>query len=339
MFPGMPRNALAAVPSALTAPLADLPALLVDLVRSPAAPRPDVPEAELERDRLELRSARGEALGAGAPDHPGTPSPYSCPDCTGVLFEHRGRQHPALPVPGGPRLVGGGAVGAAGAGRGDGAVDGAAGAGGAAGDGRRRGPLGGAFGPVLVRAALPAPGQRGVPARGGAARAARRRPGHGRARPRPRSTTCPCRRQAGPPRDALRPAPRRGLRGAAGPPAHPPRGRLHRLQAGQPHAAGRPAPVGHRRDHLPRLPGPARGRPGGVRPAVRRPAGQRHLVLPRPAGVGHPAHDRPARAAGRRCRTTPRSGSGARPARPAQEAYSLALLLDEVLGREAYLRA
>ena len=86
MFPGMPRNALAAVPSALTAPLADLPGLLVDLVRSPAGPRPEVPEAELERDRLELRSARGEPLGPRTPDHPGTPSPYSCPDCRGVLF-------------------------------------------------------------------------------------------------------------------------------------------------------------------------------------------------------------------------------------------------------------
>ena len=57
----------------------------------------------------------------------------------------------------------------------------------------------------------------------------------------------------------------------------------------QPHAAGRPPAGRGRGDRLPRLPGPARGRPGRVRPAVRRPAHQRHVVLPRPGGLGRPA--------------------------------------------------
>ena len=87
MFPGMPRNALAAVPTAQTSTLAQLPALLVDLVRQPVGARPEVPETDLARDLLEVRSALGQALGAREGGHPGRPSPFSCPDCTGVLFE------------------------------------------------------------------------------------------------------------------------------------------------------------------------------------------------------------------------------------------------------------
>lgn len=87
LFPGMPRNALAAVPDAQTAPLAELPALLTALVRSPVGPRPALSAAGDALDVLEVRSALGQRLGPEVGAHPGTPSPYSCPDCTGVLFE------------------------------------------------------------------------------------------------------------------------------------------------------------------------------------------------------------------------------------------------------------
>ena len=87
MFRGMPRNALAAVPDARTAPLAELAGLLDELVRGPAGPRPDLSADDVARDLLEVRSALGQALGAGQGQHPGQPSAFSCPDCTGVLFE------------------------------------------------------------------------------------------------------------------------------------------------------------------------------------------------------------------------------------------------------------
>ena len=86
MFPGMPRNALAAVPDARCAPLSSLAAVLTELVKGPPAPAIDPPEELRARDELEVRSARGEDLGRGGDDRPGEPSAYTCPDCTGVLF-------------------------------------------------------------------------------------------------------------------------------------------------------------------------------------------------------------------------------------------------------------
>lgn len=70
-----------------SAGLAELPGLLDELVRGPAGPRPDLSADDVARDLLEVRSALGQALGAGQGRHPGRPSAFSCPDCTGVLFE------------------------------------------------------------------------------------------------------------------------------------------------------------------------------------------------------------------------------------------------------------
>lgn len=87
-FPSMPRNALAATPEALRLPLAGLVEKVVTSVNSdfaaPADPV-DVRAVERERDTAEVRSALG--LDPALPDGGvvGNPSPYSCPDCGGVL--------------------------------------------------------------------------------------------------------------------------------------------------------------------------------------------------------------------------------------------------------------
>lgn len=89
-FPGMPSNALRAVPTAQTRPLEEVGALLRELAAVPAPGPVDVP-AELEHlTRREVVSALGVALGPASQAHPGTPSPYACPDCAGVLFELAG---------------------------------------------------------------------------------------------------------------------------------------------------------------------------------------------------------------------------------------------------------
>ena len=86
-FPGMPRNALDAVPDARTVALADLPSVLVELVRRPAPALPP-PHPDAGRlDRAEIRLAAGESAGPYTTEHPGTPSAWSCPDCSGVLWE------------------------------------------------------------------------------------------------------------------------------------------------------------------------------------------------------------------------------------------------------------
>lgn len=85
LFPGMPRNALTAVPEAESAPLAALPAIVTALVRAPRGPAVERP-VDADRDRSEVLSALGHDLGTAAPSHPGRPSAYSCPDCSGVLF-------------------------------------------------------------------------------------------------------------------------------------------------------------------------------------------------------------------------------------------------------------
>lgn len=85
MFPGMPRNALEAVPGALTATLEELAAVVAELVHRPA---PEVrPPAEAERDAAEVALGLGHAAGPRTSDHPGSPSAWSCPDCSGVLWE------------------------------------------------------------------------------------------------------------------------------------------------------------------------------------------------------------------------------------------------------------
>lgn len=84
LYDGMPRAALRAVSSAVVAPIADMPKQLTQLIGGPAAAAGgEVPGGlVLETDLAELDS---DAL--HQPQRPGEPSPVSCPDCHGVLYE------------------------------------------------------------------------------------------------------------------------------------------------------------------------------------------------------------------------------------------------------------
>lgn len=86
-FPSMPRAALAAVPSACTVPLEKLADEVVRLVHEPPGSTPEVDEDLRARDHAELDSAFGRVLPLSGSLHPGSPSPYGCPDCHGVLHE------------------------------------------------------------------------------------------------------------------------------------------------------------------------------------------------------------------------------------------------------------
>ncbi|HEU0101136.1 MAG TPA: chemotaxis protein CheB [Mycobacteriales bacterium] len=85
-FPSMPRAALAAVPAARSAPLHALAKEVARAVEEPAAgPVPHVDDAQRHLDEVELSSAeRGSPVMADGRT-PGEPSPFSCPDCHGVL--------------------------------------------------------------------------------------------------------------------------------------------------------------------------------------------------------------------------------------------------------------
>lgn len=84
-FPSMPRAALAAVPTAHTVPLAALAAEVVTLVQSEPARPPAVDDGVRLRDQAELQSALGQSTQMPDGSSPGSPSPYGCPDCHGVL--------------------------------------------------------------------------------------------------------------------------------------------------------------------------------------------------------------------------------------------------------------
>lgn len=84
LYAGMPQNAIENVDVDHVVPLAGLAALLHRLVRE-APPR----ATGAEPGNLELEAHVAE-LGHDAlhtDDRPGNPSPYSCPDCGGVLWE------------------------------------------------------------------------------------------------------------------------------------------------------------------------------------------------------------------------------------------------------------
>ncbi len=85
MYPGMPESAIENVEIDHITPIAELGALLQRLVTA-APPAPQ--EKEVPGDlRLETNMAELEHDALHADERPGTPSPYSCPDCGGVLWE------------------------------------------------------------------------------------------------------------------------------------------------------------------------------------------------------------------------------------------------------------
>jgi len=79
-YPEMPRRARFAVPDALQATLAELPALLSRLVAEPAPAAPEVPELL----RIEARlTERG--MDTSWDELPGRPTDFTCPECSGSI--------------------------------------------------------------------------------------------------------------------------------------------------------------------------------------------------------------------------------------------------------------
>jgi two-component system chemotaxis response regulator CheB len=83
LYPSMPSSAITHARIDHVAPLAAIPELLVRLVSEPAGKRPVV-EQDLA---LETRIAALDPAALVGDDRPGQPSPYSCPECGGVLWE------------------------------------------------------------------------------------------------------------------------------------------------------------------------------------------------------------------------------------------------------------
>lgn len=84
MYAGMPRSAIENVAVDRILPVADIAALLAELANQPVATATaavsDDMEMEADMAELELNAMQN-------PNRPGTPSPYACPDCGGVLWE------------------------------------------------------------------------------------------------------------------------------------------------------------------------------------------------------------------------------------------------------------
>jgi two-component system, chemotaxis family, protein-glutamate methylesterase/glutaminase len=84
LYPSMPQSAIASVPVDHILPLADIPALLERLVHETVEEIQALEvSAFMERETSIVEN--GTALDGDR--HPGTPSPYSCPECGGVLWE------------------------------------------------------------------------------------------------------------------------------------------------------------------------------------------------------------------------------------------------------------
>jgi two-component system, chemotaxis family, protein-glutamate methylesterase/glutaminase len=85
LYPAMPSSAASRVPIDYSVPLAEMPRLLVRLAGTPVHEQADI--AVPHQLTMEVSIAKEEnAIDAGL-ERFGTPSPYACPDCHGVLLE------------------------------------------------------------------------------------------------------------------------------------------------------------------------------------------------------------------------------------------------------------
>ncbi|PRY14538.1 chemotaxis protein CheB [Kineococcus rhizosphaerae] len=82
LYDGMPRAAVEAASPEHVVPLSALPGLLAQLTKQEAPARPATRELLEE----EIAVAEFDLTTTGSDDHPGEPSGYSCPDCSGVLW-------------------------------------------------------------------------------------------------------------------------------------------------------------------------------------------------------------------------------------------------------------
>ena len=84
LYSGMPRSAIENVDVDYILPLSDIASILVELASTPVKEvrEPVSSEMEIEADIAEL-----ELNAMQNPERPGTPSPFACPECAGVLWE------------------------------------------------------------------------------------------------------------------------------------------------------------------------------------------------------------------------------------------------------------
>jgi two-component system chemotaxis response regulator CheB len=84
LFPSMPSSVLEQVEADAIVTLENLVPTLVQLVHGPVPKHRAAPGRDLD---LEVRMAKLEPEALNEEERPGKPSPYSCPDCGGVLWE------------------------------------------------------------------------------------------------------------------------------------------------------------------------------------------------------------------------------------------------------------
>ena len=87
LYPGMPKSALDHVPDAQVAPLPEIPALLLQLIRSPLPLGMKRPRNAPLGAAKETRIAELDMNEISSEERLGKPSPFACPDCGGVLWE------------------------------------------------------------------------------------------------------------------------------------------------------------------------------------------------------------------------------------------------------------
>ncbi len=85
-YPGMPQSALEHVVVDEVLPVRDIPAALSRLAREPAPGEAAAPSAALQE---EIRAAEVDLERLNRDAYPGAPSVYTCPECSGSLWELR----------------------------------------------------------------------------------------------------------------------------------------------------------------------------------------------------------------------------------------------------------
>lgn len=85
LYAGMPQSAIDNVTVDYIVPIADMGALLVQLVQTPIPDEEENPESELIE--MEIDMAELDEHTMHEDEHPGIPSVYGCPECGGTLWE------------------------------------------------------------------------------------------------------------------------------------------------------------------------------------------------------------------------------------------------------------
>lgn len=87
LYSSMPSSAIHNVQVDYVLPLSDIAQKLIELVNQPVSANENFPVPQIMR--AEVRITEMDTNQQFASDHPGNPSPFSCPECGGVLWELR----------------------------------------------------------------------------------------------------------------------------------------------------------------------------------------------------------------------------------------------------------